>query len=881
MTIRRKIITIFILVLSFLILGITLITGFILIRAVNQNESRGTTKAVERALFAFDRELDDLERATQDYAGWDDTCAFINDRNETYIKGNTSTETFNKNNFGFMIFINKSGEIVLSKATDPEQNTGIPLHQDITKYLSNCQEYVAKTVKNGKASGLWSINKIPFLISAYPILTSHYEGPAQGILIIGRPVNKTLLTKIQKTTQLPITLFSLDDTALPSTIRDFHDAKSAKVIPINKDTIAGFGLMKDTFGNPAYILKIVTPRFYRNESIRNLEFLLAILLMMGFAVCLLTFYIFDTIIFKRLSRLNAFVLNIQSGINLTQRFPETGTDEFSHFASTFNNLLEQIEKHLNEKQKVLLELQDKEFWLRESQNIARLGSYCFDYANDAWTGTQILNDIMGIDDKYPKTLEGWKTIIHPDQKDEIITFFLGRIDGKSTAFQKEYRIIRPLDKEERWIHNQGGLIFDAEGKLTALVGTIQDITERKQLEQQLIQAQKLEAVGQLAGGIAHDFNNLLTAILGYANLLKQKNMQDIKVANAIQSIEKAAERAADLTRQLLGFARQGKYRSIPVPVDEIIWEVISLLQRTFNKNIIIKENLKTENAFFIGDPGQIYQAILNLAINSRDAMPDGGILTFSSDIISLHEESTQKKPLELFPGEYIRIYVEDTGCGIPADILDRIFEPFFTTKEVGKGSGLGLAMVYGIINNHDGSIRAYSVAGKGSTFEILLPLLKDGKHNKKQPDNFILVKGSGKILLIDDEENVREVSSALLTDLGYKVITASSANEGIEYYYHFWKEIDAVIIDMIMPEMGGKECFLALKTINPEIRAILSSGYSINERMQEIFNLGVLGFVQKPYNLHEISTEIGRAMKFKELHGDTHSSPYYPVEELS
>ena len=385
---------------------------------------------------------------------------------------------------------------------------------------------------------------------------------------------------------------------------------------------------------------------------------------------------------------------------------------------------------------------------------------------------------------------------------------------------------------------------------------VRDITERKKLESQLLHAQKMEAIGQLAGGIAHDFNNLLTGILGYANMLKLEAKDDELVYEAALTIEKAGERAAELTKQLLGFSRKVKRRNSKVNLNDIAREVINLLNRTIEENITIVPKLNTDKAIVLGDAGQLQQAILNLVVNARDAMPDGGELILETEKIYLDEKYCLTH-FGLTPGEYIRFSVVDTGSGIPEDIQEHIFEPFFTTKEQGKGTGMGLAMVYGIVKDHGGGIRVYSEVNKGTAFHIYLPFNSGRAMEKKRREN--LIHGKGKIMLVDDEGVILDITSRALKGLGYEVVIARDGREALSYYEKSGNNIDLVIIDLVMPEMGAGECIKGLKKLNHSLPVILSTGYGLTGKAREIIDDGCR-FIQKPYNIQELSEVIAMAM---------------------
>jgi PAS domain S-box-containing protein len=403
-----------------------------------------------------------------------------------------------------------------------------------------------------------------------------------------------------------------------------------------------------------------------------------------------------------------------------------------------------------------------------------------------------------------------------------------------------------------------GHTFQGKDDLS-LIGTGTDISERKKLEEQLRKSQKMEAMGLLAGGIAHDFNNLLTGILGYANLLSLKEGVAPEVAKAAGIIQRSAERASQLTAQLLGFAEQGKNLNVPVELDRVIASVAGVLERTQDPRIRIVTSLRPEGGCVLGDPSQLDQVVMNLAINACDAMPGGGQLKITTEPVTLDEAFCRERE-GMSPGKYLLLSVADTGVGISPENLERIFDPFFTTKAPGKGTGLGLSMVFGIVKNHGGCVDVRSEAGAGTVFRVFLPESAEGAPLEKAAMDQTLPRGRGRILLVDDQEPVREVAKDMLEALGYEVITAADGLEGVSRYRDLWREIDLVILDMVMPNMSGGDCFRRMKEINPKARVVLSSGFSMDGAIQDVMKEGILAFIQKPYRLEELSRVVGTAV---------------------
>ncbi|PJC71772.1 MAG: hypothetical protein CO013_12850, partial [Syntrophobacterales bacterium CG_4_8_14_3_um_filter_58_8] len=379
-----------------------------------------------------------------------------------------------------------------------------------------------------------------------------------------------------------------------------------------------------------------------------------------------------------------------------------------------------------------------------------------------------------------------------------------------------------------------------------------DMTERKRLESQLLQAQKMEAIGTLAGGIAHDFNNILMGIQGIASLMMLDFDPSQPQYERLKLIEDQVKRGADLTKQLLGFARGGRYEVKPTNINEIIEKSSSMFGRT-RKEIAVHRKYEKDIWTLEVDQGQMEQVFLNLYVNAWQAMPGGGSIYLETQNVVLEEHD--HLPGLNRPGRYVKVSVSDTGMGMDEKTRERIFDPFFTTKGIGRGTGLGLAMVYGIIKGHGGVIHVYSEPGHGTTFHIHLPASEKSVVKEKTVSGAIL-KGTETILLVDDEKMVLEVSKEILESLGYRVFAAGSGQEAIGVYMEKKGRIDLVILDMIMPGMSGGETFDRLREIHPGIAVLLSSGYSVNGQAQEILDRGCRGFLQKPFTTEILSKKI-------------------------
>ena len=405
---------------------------------------------------------------------------------------------------------------------------------------------------------------------------------------------------------------------------------------------------------------------------------------------------------------------------------------------------------------------------------------------------------------------------------------------------------------------------DSEDRITKYVHIARDISTRKKMEHQLRHSEKMLAIGQLAGGIAHDFNNQLTAIMGYATLLKDKVENDKTLSKFANTIITATHRSADLTKKLLAFARKGMTQSTETDVHDLITESGDLFSRTINKKINLCLDLKANEFMVKGDPSQLENAFLNLGINANDAMDGGGDLTISTENI-LFKDSTKLGETEtVSAGVYVAIKFTDTGFGMTEEVQKHIFEPFYSTKGQ-KGTGLGLAAVYGTVKAHQGAITVDSELGKGSVFTILPPV---GSEGIKVPDETVIFLDDARethsdaslILLVDDEDLVRNFAEEVITTLGHSVIPCSNGREAVDVYCKKYKEIDLVILDMMMPELNGKDTYYELKKINPEVKVVFASGYSDTNETQSLIDDNLTVMMHKPFDIKAISDTLKKML---------------------
>jgi PAS domain S-box-containing protein len=441
------------------------------------------------------------------------------------------------------------------------------------------------------------------------------------------------------------------------------------------------------------------------------------------------------------------------------------------------------------------------------------------------------------------------------------------LEAKAGELEEPYQ----KGDEKRIVYTIKSPVLDKQGNVTGILGIFRDITEDKRieaeqrmLEEQLIQSQKMDSLGKLAAGVAHDFNNMLAGIMGSADLIKSKYQPNPKSNEFLSIILNASKRAADLVNKLQIFSRKSVTDLVSLNIHDCNMSAIAILERSIDKRIEIKTNFRADSSKVKGDYTQLQNAILNLGINARDAMASGGTLTIDTENVILEKAFCNNSPFQIEPGAYIRISVKDTGTGIPFENQNKIFEPFFTTKPEGKGTGLGLASVFGTVSQHHGAIMLYSEEGRGTVFHIYMPLLISTDIESPVSLEKIeepLDAGTGGILVIDDEEVVRSTACGILESNGYKTFSAVDGEDGLRVYQENQENIDLVLLDMVMPRLNGETTFYRLKDIDPKVRIILSSGFAQSSSIEKMQSDGLSGFVKKPYRQNVLLETIRKALK--------------------
>jgi len=647
----------------------------------------------------------------------------------------------------------------------------------------------------------------------------------------------------------------------------------------------------------------------------------------------------------------------------------------------YRGLCRDITKHKHDQNT----LRENERLLREAQRIASLGHYTFCTTKDLWTSSEELDVLLGIGPEFRRNIEGWLKLVHPEDREAMQRYLLEHVVRDRNCFDREYRIVRASDGQTRWVHGRGrleddpatgsllmigtiqdvterkstelalalsekrlrlvtesttegvwdwntvtnkvyfsdtcakmlgyspgeipdefgawyALILDDErasfsarvaecldgraenylgefrarakdgrlrwiricgkvvaaeenGRTTRMVGTMSDVGERRQLEDQLRQAQKLEAVGQLAGGVAHDFNNILAAMTLQLDLMYCDIRDSARTSEGVTELRKAVQRAAGLTRQLLLFSRRTAPETQPIDLNDVVVELLKMLSRLIGENVELRLEAGSALPLIEADVGMAEQVLMNLVVNARDAMPKGGRLTIRTDKIEISANETTQSASRR-PGKYVRLIVEDTGSGMSAEVRKRIFEPFFTTKEVGRGTGLGLATIHGIVAQHHGWIEVESEEWKGSRFTVFWPAITaEGKARPVSNKKTTVPHGDETILLVEDEAVVRRNISACLQQLGYRVLEACNGRDALVVCAGV--DIDLLFTDMLMPEdMSGAELTTVLRKSRPNLRVVISSGYSAELADHKKGERDGIMYLPKPYELADLANTV-------------------------
>jgi PAS domain S-box-containing protein len=824
--------------------------------SVARLEQATAQRNVQRSRAALQKDLEELTVVTRDWGEWDDMYEYVAGPYQEFEEENFLDETYIYSELNVIGVFDCAEEIVYLRGFDYETEEPLEFSRlaDPNSALRQELEQCANPVSTGKM-GLAETSLGPIMIASSPILYSDVTGEPRGTFMMGRLVSESLDESLSDITQEGITLYTLaeieEDAALQERFVQLRAAGALTLEKPDSGTLVAYTSIEDLWGEPLLLLQIQSSRQVFQSSLNTLLLGLLFSILVGLIATLLLLRFVETLVVRPVRDLSLAIGRIRTLGDLSSRAKVEGAGEIAQLADHFNNVLARLENEVSarkESENRLRSIVEGSpgffFYIRDAQGYFTYLSPSVEkitgYTPEDWMrshATYLTDNPLN-----KQAVERAEQVIR--ERIDAISYPMEIVsaDGRKLLLQVYERPIL------------------TDGQVTGVQCVAHDVTRQRALEEQLLQAQKMEIVGTLAGGIAHDFNNLLTGILGNASLALSRVGEDHDLSEDLHGLIEAAKRARDLTEQLMTFSRVAAVETQPLNLNSTVDETVQLLRRTIPTTIEIETHLAPNLAVVKANPGQMMQLLMNLCVNARDAMPDGGRLTLQTENLVI-DQSYVEDHLEAQPGEYVKISVTDTGVGMDKTTRQHLFEPFFTSKELGKGTGLGLATVYGIAKSHGGWITIYSELGQGSVFNVYLPATKV-KVVEEEVSIEPAVGGTETILVIDDEETVLGLAKRVLENYGYTVFTADNGLEGVEVYQKNAEQIDLVLLDVIMPGLSGRECFARLKEINPDVKVVLSSGYggSGGGMIQGILSQGALGFVQKPYLFDDLARSVRQAL---------------------
>jgi len=845
-SLRGKTLLIILLAMLGLVGGLYALSRVILLRGFNHLEEDFARQSLGRASSALANELDTLARTTGEYAAWDQTYAYLRGKNPSYVNTEFPVTTFQQLKVNFVVLVDHSGRKLFSKGFSLVTLDQVQVPPDLDQHLHPGSPLLALPNETSKVAGILMLASGPVFIDSHPVLTSESRGPIAGTLIMGRSFDADEVVRLTSMTHMPLEVQRLDVDSLPA---DFQSAAGSLSMEhpsmmraFARKDFAAYQELFDIYGKPALIIRIFLPRsIYQQGQTSLLQFLL-LLIATGLAFGAVTLYMLERTVLSRIANLTEHITEIGASGDLSARVTVSGKDEISYLGDSINGMLEDLDRTQHERQAgearlgVMIENMPAVLWTTDK---------AFRFTSSIGAGLKALglrkNETVGT-----SLFEYFRT---EDPEFAPIAAHRQALTGESITYEMEW--------QKRIFESHVQPLRSTEGEIIGVVGVALDITDRQHLLDQLRQSQKMQAVGELAGGVAHDFNNLLMVVKGHAEMLLDRLPETSSLRHGVEQMQSASERAAGLTRQLLAFSRRQVLQPRVLDLNGVVAGMIQMVSRLIGANIELAFLPALNLGRVKADPSQMEQVVLNLVVNARDAMPDGGRLTIETSNIDLDRSYAAQHPGGLEPGPYVMLTVTDTGCGMDAETQARIFEPFFTTKAQGKGTGLGLATVYGVVKQSGGFIWVYSEVGHGTTFKIHLPRVA-ATVEKSFADQIQSgpAPGAETILFVEDEESVRELVRDYLGSIGYRVLEASDGVQALAVASAHQGPIHMLITDVVMPRLSGRELATRLALQRGDLKVLFISGYTDDSVFRHGVLEGGVAFLQKPFNLKALAQKI-------------------------
>jgi PAS domain S-box-containing protein len=844
-SLRRKTLLIIALTTIGMVGGLSLISRHLLNRGFGKLEAEFARENVERASAAIANELSQLDRNTSEYAAWDRTYAYIHGAEPRFVETEFPTSTFQQLQISFVLIYDLDGKLLFSKGFNIERGGEMPIPEGLDAHLHAGSPLLTHHTLVSRDGGILALPGGPILVTSRPILTSEDKGPIAGTMIMGRVLDAAELSRLGVITQAPLKLESLNggplDPDFVEAEKELSRAEPVVVTPISSESLAGYETLKDIYGKPAVMVRVILTRpIYAQGQTSLLQFLL-LFLASAFVFGAVILKLLERIEISRVAKLTDDITQIGASGDLSARLVVTGKDELAYLGTAINGMLEDLERSQLERHEgrtrlsVMIERMPAVLWTTDKE---------LRFTSSVGSGLDALGlrpgEIVGV-----PLFEYFQT---DDPNSPPIQAHGKALLGESVTFEMEW------NKRVFEAHVQP--LRSNEGEILGVIGVALDITDRKHLADQLRQSQKMQAVGELAGGVAHDFNNLLMVMKGHAEMLLDRLPEGGAELQNAKQIHEAAERAAGLTRQLLAFSRKQVLQPRVLDMNEAVGGMIQMVSRIIGESIELAFLPGSKLGCVKADPSQIEQVVLNLVVNARDAMPKGGRLTIETTNIDL-DNSYAASHAVVDAGPYVMLTVTDTGCGMDSETQARIFEPFFTTKGPGRGTGLGLATVYGVVKQSGGYIWVYSEIGHGTTFKVYLPRVA-APAEKLAPEKPPTAPSPGTetILFVEDEENVRELVSEYLKARGYTVLEAGDGIAALELAEKHEGAIQMLITDVVMPKLSGRELATRVTARRQGLKVLYISGYTDDSVFRHGVLEGGMSFLQKPFNLKALAEKV-------------------------
>ncbi len=843
---------------------------FIIFPAFVSLEREEAAKDAMRVTLAIRDELRHLNTLCHDWSAWDDTYEYAIGESEKYAQSNLVQSTFLDNNLNIICILNASNKVIWGQIRGPKTGETLALKEFLgNPSLSPLVPHRLEGVPLSKISmsGIFMTNAGPMLTTSRPVLTSNNEGPVRGTFIMGRLLTKKVIKTLSNQTKIDFQIMPVQpdkpSAPLQGILSRFESGSNSLIEQAAPGYLCVYSKYFGINGELAFLTKSMVPKTITSLGQTTIRHAIYSTLLTMAVILLGGLLFIRRTVLQPIKRFTEHVIRVGKSGDLSDGFSVTSSDEIGTLSSEFNKMLQslastqgQLTEQTQSNDRLKHEIDERksfEATLRKYKSIISSSTDHISLISPEFTFL-VVNDsfLRAYGTDHGKVIGRNANDIVGDRilTSEVKTKLKGCFSGKTVRFNSwaDYPKLgcRYMDVTcSPFIENN---------KTSGIVIHSRDMTESKRIEEHLFKVQKMDAVGTLAGGIAHDFNNILMGISGRVSLIMFDTDASSPHHLHLQEMEKYVNSAANLTRQLLGYARGGKNEVQPTDLNLLFDSSSGMFGRT-RKELNIHTELLEELWPVEADRSQLEQVFLNLYMNAGQAMPDGGDLLIKTQNVILDENFV--KPYPELPGNYVKISVSDNGIGMDQATLERVFEPFFTTKRMGesKGTGLGLASAYGIVKNHNGIIEVSSEKGNGSTFRIYLPASRKAVSVNIQYDS-PAQKGDETVLLVDDEQFVAEAGKQFLLKLGYNVILARSGDTCIDIYKKNRNNISVVILDMIMPTMGGAETYDKLKTIDPDVKVLLTSGYSPIGMAADIMARGCNGFIQKPIRMEELSRKL-------------------------